>query len=310
MNQIEINKSMQKYVQIGSITLKYVEICSIIQMTTRKAPQFIIDLIFGFSKKRLKKSIPISLLQLIALFIWISISQILFSIKFSYYTNNWYDIAGQDGQLVRIEQEEFLESITSISSYMVIPNECYRINLMIGTNTIFQMRIGQNHVTIESQATETSLTKKNGQLWQIDRKSMPFIEIMIKITRDTICDCANTDGNLEVLFRNVKQIHYCALKDSKSIWWWEFRSDFASNAKMVEISKDCRLFGKIKRKETDGYYKMLLPSNFNYNSNENASIEAHGIDKLNLWSTKHANQACDKFGFGYQCCNENIKKQR
>ena len=87
------------------------------------------------------------------------------------------------------------------------------------------------------------------------------------------------------------------------------RSDFASNTKMVEISKDCRIFGKIKRKVTDGYFKMLLPSNFNYNSNENISIEAHGIDKFNLWSTKHANQACDKFGFGYQCCNENIKKQ-
>ena len=278
------------------------------EMTTRKVPEFVMDLMSGFCKRRFKgSSIAISLLKLIGLFFWICVSKILFTITFSYDNCKCYQIQRPGDEWIRWKTEEWIQLRSFIGSYIVIPNrKCYKVNFMIGANVIFEISMGDNHVNVKSQGRETLLTMKNGEAWKIDRNSgAQYIEMMFTITRNTICVCSGTDGNVEVVCRNVQEINYLSKSDSKSIWCWQTKAQFATNPKLLKCSKDRRLFGEIKREWNDGYYNLSLSANFNYNSNQNVSIDVHGVgeEDVNIWSSKHANQACGRFGFCGECCD-------
>ena len=257
-----------------------------------RSPQLIMDLMNGYCKKKFNHSIPISLLKLMASYFWVFKSSFLFVIDF---------IA-----CMTQVQDGYPEALTSIASYFVVPIECYRMNFFMinlhanNKQQLIGINIGDN-VSIKLKETEFPLTMRNGDKWQIEtQQNFKFIEIMFRMTRKTNCDCDETDGNIEIVCRNIQSLPYF-VKDNKRLYW-------ESHYRRSLITDDKRLYGRITRKEGDGYYKMQLPSNFDYGSKEYVMIEAHGIDKLNIWSSKHAAVPCQDFGFARQCCVDAVSQ--
>lgn len=276
------------------------------ELSMRKPPQFIMHLMTGYCKKRLHVSIPISLLKLVGIFFWIYASIYLFSIEFLYPEVHSYPPARFDLPWIKIAEDKFHHALTSIAAYCVIPNGCYKVNVVIGAKKLMEINIVDNIVEIKLKDTQIALTMKNGHLWKIDRKSTAFIEMMFKMTRHTICDCPDTDGNVEIICRSIKEIPYFAKPDSECIWSLPI-DVYSSNPKMMECMMDDRLYGIIKTRETDGYYKLSLPSNFDYNDKQWLMIEAHGVDHVNMWLNKHhGSKKCNNFGFASECCIEAV----
>ena len=52
----------------------------------------------------------------------------------------------------------------------------------------------------------------------------------------------------------------------------------------------------------NGYAQISLIQNFDYNSDENVSIETYDINEIHSISNENSSLPCGEFGFGRQCC--------
>ena len=148
------------------------------------------------------------------------------------------------------------------------------------------------------------LKKEDGTQWIKNKKSKEFLDIMFRVNRKRICSCPNNEGNIELFITNVQQIPLIARSYSKSVWWWSQRTRYGGidEEEMLKNLSMLRIYGDIKKNVNHGCGKISLSDDFDYDSNDQVSIEAHGTDEMNIWSAKHASLAVDKRGFARKCC--------
>ena len=181
----------------------------------------------GYTKRNSKSLIPLSLNELFAIYFFIHKKENLFRIKFK--CND-------------------IKSISSKSAHINLSNDCYKIIVRIG-----------NDLNIEIPVTE-SLINVDGIVWKKDAASK-FIDIVITMNRKAICSCTDTNGNVEFVFKNIKQ----------------------QKRNIVCFMQHCCLT-KIYQIIPTGYYKIKLKQDFDYDSCEQVSIESHGTDEINVLS--------------------------
>ena len=256
-------------------------------------PQYIMDLIIGYSKQNSNSLIPICINKLFVAYFFIFKHQELFCIKCRY--PEPYCTVTSSGVYVWKEETDYFFAISSISSNIVLSNECYKLIFKIGNNFVVEINILESKINVNAQGQVMELQNIDGDTWQINRKSTKNFDIMFRINRKTICSCEDTDGSLEFFFNNIEKIPQIALTENS---WWNLM-DFND---MQYSSLSARLNGKIETNQNHGYCKISLNNDFDYYSNEQISIEAHGTDKMNIWSSKHAEKQVDEHGFGRECC--------
>ena len=263
-----------------------------------RLPQYILDLMNGYCKQNSKSLIPICLSKLFAVYFFIYKKDNLFRLKFKY--PEIYHHFNNNGQFVTKEESDFFTAISSIASNIAVSNECYKLILKIGNNLEIEICIDEFTITIKSQGTITKLTRGDGKKWTITRCLTKFIDITLRINRQTMCNCPNSDGNIELFFRNIEKIPEIARYDSNT--WWSGMRDI-DVYEMMQIASNPRIYGKIEENEIDGYCKIILNDDFDYHNNQQVSIETHGTDTMNIWSAKEGlSISVDKYGFGTECC--------
>ena len=269
---------------------------------TNNTPQHLMDLMIGYSKQNSKSLIPICINKLFVAYFLILKKQNLFRLKFIY--PEIYHVINEEGKFVKKQETKYCRAISSISSNIALSNECYKLIFRIGNNFVIHANILESETNVNVHGNVMLLRYNDGKIWKISRKLTKYFDIMVRINRKTICSCENSNGNFEIFFKNLAKMPEISLPESKSIWWWQATN--VDNNYMKEMLLNPRIYGDIHRDvdETLGYCKIALNDDFDYDSNQQVSIEAYGIDKMNIWSTKHANQAIDKHGFGASCCTE------
>ena len=262
-------------------------------MDGKKPPQYIMDLMNGYCKQNYKASIPICLKKIFGFYFFLKKKEILFRIKFKSPAKFTVGVAN-NGELI---SRKYFQAISSISSYFIISNKCYKLILKVGNDFVININIGESEINIKTPTEVMLLRNIDGDIWKINRKSMEFVDIMVRINRQTICECPNGDGSVELFFTNIKQIPEMDSLDSLHLL-------LKKNAKDEDnfYITHPRRYGGIIVKDTDGYGLILLNDDFDFDSNQNVSIEAHGTDEMYVWSSKHANHAWDQFGYGRNCC--------
>ena len=263
-------------------------------------PQYIIDLMNGYCKRNSKSVIPISLTRLLTVFFFIFKKENLFHLTFKYPEIHHH--FNENGQFVKEQQSDFFVSISSITANVAVSNECNKLIIKLGNKFKIEICSEKSQIIIKSKGTMKKITKRDGNEWRITKSLTKYIDLMIKINRPTNCDCPNGDGSIQLFFRNIQTIPDIAYSHSKNKSWWE-RGDI-DIYQMLDMGKNPRVYGKIDKKETDGYCKILLPDYFDYYSKQQVSIEAHGTDIMNVWPAKNGllTHAVDKYGFGTECC--------
>ena len=247
------------------------------------------DLVNGYCKQKytnnnnLSHTFPHALIILISLFCnFIDKSDpYLFKIKFTEF-GSYPSFTDDDQQLP-------IFYLSSIASYFIVSNKCYKLLITIGDQLQIIIGIKNNLIFINNNNTKNQAVH-NGydNLFKI---TCNFVEVMVKINGNNsgiidkgchLMDCGN-NGCIELFFRNVDKIHGLYLND--------------------KVYYNDRVYGEIKKKGSDGFYKIKLNSEyFDYESKQQVSVKSYtyGIDKLNLCSSDQANLPCPPFGFGSQ----------
>ena len=203
-------------------------------------PQYIMDLMIGYSKQNSKFTIPTYLNALFGIYYFIFKQKDLFRMKFK-------------------------ECISSISSGIALSNECDKLSFKIG-NFVIQMKILESEININEQGKVNYVLKKiNGKKWKINKNSK-YIDVVIRICPRSI----------EFFFYNLQEI-------------WNFMEWKDSDVDIDKILsyhyQHYHMDRKMKTTQNHGYCKILLNDHVDYD-NQQVSIEAHGTDKMNIWSSK------------------------
>ena len=257
-------------------------------------PSYIMDLMNGYCKQNSNASIPLCLMKLFAVYFFMVKIIILFRIRFKSPAKFAVGVSNTGELLSR----KYFQAISSLASYFIISNKCTKLILKIGDSFEIEMNIGESEIEIKAKDQIMLLRNFNDEVWKINRKSKKFIDIMFRMNRKTPCGCANSDGNVELFFTTIEEIPEMNSSDSLSQL---LKSDNAKDQEHCYITHP-RKYGGIIKKDTDGHYQISLSDTFDFNSNEKVSIEAHGIEEINVWSSKYAHHQWDKFGYGRNCC--------
>ena len=243
-------------------------------------PPYIMDLMIGYCKQNSNVSIPLCLMNLFAVYFFMVKTIILFSIRFKSPAKFAVGVSNT-GELI---SRKYCKAISSIAAYFIISNKCTKLILKIGDSFEIEMNIGESEIEIKAKDQIMLLRNFNDEVWKINRKSKKFIDIMFRMNRKTPCGCANSDGNVELFFTTIEEIPEMNSSDSLSQL---LKSDNAKDQEHCYITHP-RKYGGIIKKDTDGNYQISLSDTFDFNSNEKVSIEAHGIEEINVWSSKYA----------------------
>ena len=255
------------------------------------------DLINGYCKQNYQLSIPHSIILLISLFFNFidKCYPFLFKIQFREDGSKQnYDSDDED----YCAENYYLWLLTSITSYFIVSNKCYKLILTIGNE--FKMIIGiKNNLILINNNNNKQIHDGNGQLFKITKN---FVEVMIKINKDE-----KIDGiSIELFFRQLENIPDIY---STSIFICDDEAKEISN--YINTNKQHRLHGQIKKEMSDGYYKIEL-NDFVYRQSLSYGVDklywygvevsvesySYGVDKLNVCSCRHAHYPCNLFGFG------------
>ena len=259
-------------------------------MNVKKPPKYIMDLMNGYCKQNSKLSIPFCLKTICALYFFQMKKAVLFVIKFKSPAKFAIGLCN-NGELI---STKYFQAISSISSYFIISNKCYKMILKIGENFVIKISIGRSEIRIKTPKKIMVLKNIDGEIW---KKTKKYIDVMVRMNRKTLCDCPNGDGSVEIFFTNIQKIPEMNSSDSLNL----LLKNNPKDANHFYITHP-RKYGGIIVKDSDGYALILLNDDFDFNSNQNVSIETHGTDVMNVWSSKHANYPWNQFGFGRNCC--------
>ena len=263
-------------------------------------PQYIMDLMIGYSKQNSKSLIPTCLNRLFGIYFFIFKQKDLFRIKFKY--PETYGYRRCDGNIVVHHETDYFFAVSSICSNIAFSNECNKLLFKIGNIFCIEINILQSEININAQGKVNHIvTKIDGKKWKMNKNLTKYIDIMIRMNRKTICQCQNTDGSIELFFFNTQEIPQIAL--SQNIWNWNVMFDWENNDLKKSLSHQ-RAFGKIEITQSHGHCKISLNEEFDFDSNEQASIEVHGSDKMYVWSSKQADHKIEAYGFGRYCCRD------
>ena len=227
-------------------------------------PQHVLDLVIGHNKEQIQLSIPLSLTYIIIRYFFVLVRQILFCIKFD-------DVVSYGGG-----------SVTSISSTIFIQNDnkdkyC-KLFLKIGKDLEIEILLFDSK--IKAFGETHSIQSIVGDPWKFttgtgSEKYVQDIKIIMRLNRKTSCNCKNSDGSLELYFRNCKNNDkICAWTDDGFVSWIE----------------------------SDGFVKLKLKDDVDWNSNEEVPFTTYNIDKTELLENSSICLACGEYGFARQCC--------
>lgn len=231
-------------------------------MNKNDIPCDTLDLIIGYSKNQTPLSIPLCLNYMIGKYFLDIFKQILFYIKFK--------DASLNGAL------------TSIFSKIIIINrnndKYCKLILNIGKDLEIEILLFNSQ--IKAFGKTYPIQNIIGNPWKFEKRTdselnVTNVEMILRLNRRTKCNCHNSDGSLEIYFRNVKKNDkYYGWTDPEDIEWTEL----------------------------DALVEITLKDDINWNSREEVLIKGYNIDEIKLIENNYINLACDQYGFGRQCC--------
>ena len=304
---------INKYIEIQTNMDKKVYI------EKKDLPKYVMHLLNGYCKQNTKAVFPLCLNNLVALYYFICKKQDLFCLKFQH--PEIYNGFDEESKFVSIEETDFFGALSGIASNIALSNKCTKLMIKIDNDSLIEINMTESipKIIVNGHPTTKKIQKKcdDETEWTMTRDDTKYFDIMFIINRQTPCKCPYSDGNIEFFISNLKEVPEIARGELKSIWWWKKESiakvDDAELKEMLNKLQNPRIFGKMNRNENSndyGYFTIKLKDGFEYESYQQVSIEVHGTDEMYVWSSKHANQAVDEYGFGRDCCLSNKFRER
>ena len=227
-------------------------------MNRNNISQDVLDLVIGHTKEQAQLSVPLYLNYIIIEYFLEIFEQILFRMKF--------ENAYRGG------------AVTSISSMFFITNgkndKYCKLSLNIGKD--LEIEISLFNSKIKAFGETYSIKSIAGYPWKFD-KNVENVKMTTRVNRKTSCDCKNSDGSVELYFRNNKK---------------------GTDNKVCPWTDD----GCVEWLDSDGLVKLKLKDDINWNSDDKVSIKTYNIDKIEVLENSSLCLACGAYGFGRQCC--------
>ena len=254
------------------------------------------DLVNGYCKQKYinknNLSFPHALIILISLFCnFIDKSHpYLFKIQFRQVADGTSD---EEYYAENSDNDVYADLLVSIASYFMISNRCYKLVITAGNQLQIIIGIKNNFILINNNKP---IHNGHDELFKTTTES---IEVMMKINKGNKCDskdCDCEDCQSEDCDCDSEDCQDCQHRVEEINGSVELF--FRNDEEVIDFEK--RQYGQIKKRMSDGYYKIELNDNFDYQSKQKVSVESYtyGFDTIYVWSSIHAHLPCNSFGFG------------